>query len=143
MKPRWVVCEDGDEYRTRFASFLGREFEFVAARDFASAQAALAGAAGLLLDLDFRRTDPGLLVDERGHPAAPGDRARAAEVQGIFILRALRQRGVRIPALLCADLDDARHVDELVRDLAPLQIVAGSEAIDSIARRMRAAAARS
>jgi hypothetical protein len=140
MKPRWVVCEDGDEYRTRFASFLGREFEFTAAGDFASAHAAAAGAAGLLLDLDFRRTDPALLVDERGNRASPGERVRAAEVQGIFILRALRRRGVRLPALLCADLDDATQIDELLRELSPLQIVAGSEGIDSIARRMRAAA---
>jgi hypothetical protein len=141
MKPRWIVCEDGDEYRARFASFLGREFEFTPARDLASAEAAAPGAAGLLLDLDFRRTDPALLVDEGGDPVGPGERSRAAEVQGIFILRALRKRGVRLPALLCADLDDSRQVEELIRDLAPLQIVAGSEGIDSIARRMRAAGA--
>ena len=95
---------------------------------------------GLLLDLDFRRTDAHLLVDERGDAQprlSAGERKRLAEVQGILILRALRARGVALPALLFADLDDARQIDGLVRELGPLQVVAGSEGIGTIAQRMR------
>ena len=64
MKPRWIVCEDGDEYLTRFSRFLGDRFEFTPASDLSDALAAAPGAQGLLLDLDFRRTDPARLVDE-------------------------------------------------------------------------------
>ena len=140
MKPRFIVCEDGDEYRTRFLRFLGGEFELTPARDLASAEAAASGATGLLLDLDFRRTEPALLVDEAGcaRPQLPeGERERLSEVQGILILRALRARGIHLPALLFADLDDARQVEDLTRALGPLQVVPGSEGIRGIAQRMR------
>ena len=84
-RPRFVVCEDGTEYLERFSRFLGDDFTFVAAADFESARAAAAGADGLLLDLDFRRTPPDRLIDERG--AVPGGldperRRRLAETQG-------------------------------------------------------------
>jgi hypothetical protein len=69
--PRFVVCEDGREYLDRFTRFLGDEFVFVPALDFAAARAAAAGADGVLLDLDFRRTPPDRLVDEHG-PVPPG-----------------------------------------------------------------------
>jgi hypothetical protein len=140
VKPRWIVCEDGDEYLTRFSRFLGDRFEFTPASDLDGALAAIPGAQGLLLDLDFRRTDPARLVDESGvaqPQRAAGERARLSEVQGIFILRALRSRGVLLPALLCADLDDAERVARLQSDLAPLQIVPGSEGVFAIAERMR------
>jgi hypothetical protein len=126
-----VVCEDGSEYSERFRRFLGGEFEFVRAANFGEALAAVSGAQGLLLDLDFRRS--ALLVDESG---APAPRA-AADVQGILILRALRSRGVRLPALLFADLDDAQRVVRLESELAPLQIVSSSEGLPRIAERLR------
>ena len=56
MKKRWIVCEDGDEYLSRFRRFLGDEFEFAPARDLreaiASWQATLPG-----LDLVAAGTD--------------------------------------------------------------------------------------
>ncbi|MCA1826350.1 MAG: hypothetical protein ABR567_15510 [Myxococcales bacterium] len=128
-----VVCEDGNEYSERFRRFLGEEFEFVRAANFGEALKAAAGARGLLLDLDFRRTDPSLLVDESG---APASRA-AAEVQGILILRALRSRGVKLPALLFADLDDRERAARLETELAPLEILSSSEGLPRIADRLR------
>ncbi len=120
--PRFVVCEDGSEYIDRFRRFLGDAFEFVAANDLAAAEAAANGtppARGLLFDLDFRRTPPERLVDERGATGvAPdeGTRRRLVESQGIFILRALRARGVGLPAMLFADLDDAAQAAFLERN---------------------------
>src|SRR5581483_12222103 len=105
----FVVCEDGAEYTERFRRFLGSQFRFVRAGHFAEALALADGAVALLLDLDFRRTQPALLVDERGESGARS----TADVQGILILRALRARGVTLPALLFADLDDAERAARL------------------------------
>ena len=140
MKPRWIVCEDGDEYLSRFRRFLGQQFEFVAAGDLQEVLRALPGAAGLLLDLDFRRADPARLVDESGAARprlAAGERSRLAEVQGVLILRALRSRGVDLPALLCADFDDSAQAKRLEQELAPLAVVPGNEAVASIGERLR------
>ena len=146
-RPRFVVCEDGTEYLDRFRRFLGDAFEFVAAGDFAAALAAAVpdggAAAGLLLDLDFRRTPPAKLIDEGG-AAVPagldaGSRRRLAETQGILILRQLRARGVALPALLFADLDDPDQARFLERTLAPLTIVSSRLGIVEIAALMRAA----
>ena len=123
--PRFVVCEDGTEYLDRFSRFLGDDFTFVPAADFESARACAAGADGLLLDLDFRRTPPQRLVDERGVVPAGLDaerRRRLAETQGILILRQLRADGVTLPAVLFADLDDDERARYLERTLAPLTI---------------------
>src|SRR5713101_7713318 len=102
-----------------------------------------AGAAGLLLDLDFRRADPARLVDESGAARArlsAGERSRLAEVQGVLILRALRGRGVGLPALLCADLDDPAQVQRLEEELRPLTVVPGTEPVARIGDRLRAPA---
>jgi hypothetical protein len=136
--PTFIVCEDGTEYVERFRRFLGAAFSFVSAADLGAALAAVeaAGAGGgaavdgVLLDLDFRRTPPERLVDERGRPLAgahvdEGTRRRLVESQGIFILRALRARGVVLPAVLFADLADAEQARFLERTLAPL-VVASS-----------------
>jgi hypothetical protein len=142
MRPRWIVCEDGDEYVSRFRRFLGSEFDFVPARDLGEALRAAPGAAGLLLDLDFRRADPASLVDETGTARATlaaGERRRLSEVQGVLILRALRGRGVRLPALLCADLDDPAQVRRLEEELRPLTVVPGSEGVPAIGERLRRA----
>jgi hypothetical protein len=140
MKPRWIVCEDGDEYLSRFRRFLGQEFEFVPAGDLQDVLRAAPGAAGLLLDLDFRRADPARLVDETGAARADlaaGERRRLAEVQGVLILRALRGRGIVLPALLCADLDEAAQARQLEEELAPLAVVPGSEGVARIGERLR------
>ena len=141
-RPRFVVCEDGTEYLDRFQRFLGDAFEFSPARDFESALAAAAGTQGVLLDLDFRRTPPERLVDESG--AAPpdldaGSRRRLTETQGILILRQLRARGVKLPALLFADIDDSEQARFLERTLAPLTIVPYRLGIVEVAALMRAA----
>ena len=87
-----------------------------------------------MLDLDFRRTDPALLVDEAGAPAPKS----SAEIQGILILRALRSRGVKLPALLFADLDDSVRIARLQAELAPLEVVSSGEGLAEIARRLEA-----
>jgi hypothetical protein len=137
---RWIVCEDGDEYFSRFRRFLGGEFEFVAAKDFESALRHVNGAAGIILDLDFARADPAVLVDESGRtteqlPAE--ERSRLAEMQGVLILRALRRRGIAIRALLCADLDDPAQVRRLEEELRPVEVVPGSESVRRIGERLR------
>ena len=129
-RPCFVVCEDGAEYIERFRRFLGGSFAFVPAGDLGGALEAIAAGAvdGVLLDLDFRRTPPERLVDESGRALAQvdeGTRRRLAASQGILILRALRARGVPLPAVLFADLADAEQAGFLERTLAPL-VVASS-----------------
>src|SRR6185503_6556157 len=124
-RPRFIVCEDGREYMDRFTRFLGDDFAFVAAADFAGARAAAAGADGLLLDLDFRRTPTAHLVDERGPVTTDLDddrRRRLTETQGILILRQLRAAGITLPAVLFADVDDGERARYLERTLAQLAI---------------------
>jgi hypothetical protein len=129
----FIVCEDGAEYTERFRRFLGAQFAFERAGHFAEALALVSRGRGLLLDLDFRRTSPALLVDERG-ASAP---SALAEVQGILILRALRARGVGLPALLFADLDDRARVARLEAELSPLRVVPSSEGLPRIAQLLR------
>jgi hypothetical protein len=118
----FLVCEDGSEYTDRFKRFLGAQFRFLRAGHFEEALALAGGADALLLDLDFRRTP---------------DKGGATEVQGILILRALRSRGVALPTVLFADLDDAAHAARLERELAPLRIVPGSAGLPRIAQLLR------
>jgi hypothetical protein len=129
----FIVCEDGAEYTDRFRRFLGSHFSFVRAGHFADALSLSPGACGVLLDLDFRRTSSALLVDERGERAD----GSASEVQGILILRALRARGIRLPALLFADLDDAGRSARLEAELAPLRVVPSSAGLAQIAQLLR------
>jgi len=145
-KPRFIVCEDGREYLDRFQRFLGASFDLVPVSDYAGARAAAGdGVAGILLDLDFRRTPPDRLVNGDGPAPSgmdPGTRARLAETQGILILRRLRAEGVRLPAILFADLDDAAQALFLTETLAPLSIVSSRVGLPEIAARMRACYAR-
>jgi class 3 adenylate cyclase len=139
-RPLFVVCEDGTEYIHRFQRFLGESFDFVAARDFATARAVLVGADGLLLDLDFRRTPPERLIDEQGRSAAAvdaGTRARLAETQGILILRRLRAEGVATPAILFADIDDARQAAFLQQTLPPLTLAPSRLGLRELAALLR------
>ncbi len=141
-RPRFVVCEDGSEYVQRFRRFLGDAFDFLPAQDWAEARAAAAGAAGVLLDLDFRRTPPERLVDERGPAPTPldaGTRARLAETQGILILRQLRAAGIGCPAILFADFEDAEQRRYLEATLAPLTIAGSRLGLAEIATLLKAA----
>lgn len=141
VKPRLVVCEDGAEYVDRFRRFLGDAFDFTPAGDFAAALAACAGADGLLLDLDFRRTPAERLVDEGGATALArdaGTRHRLSQSQGILVLRALRARGVGLPAILFADLGDAQQASFLEQSLAPLVVASSSTGLREIAALVRA-----
>jgi hypothetical protein len=144
VKPVLVVCEDGDEYTTRFARLLGQEIEFVRAGTHAEAVRLLsAGALAILLDLDFRRSIPTELVDETGTAHAvlsDGERRRLADIQGILILRALRGAGITAPAILFADLDESSRGEYLATTLAPLTILPSSESLPAIAERIRALA---
>jgi hypothetical protein len=101
--------------------------------------------AGLVLDLDFRRTPREQLVDEGGAalsvPSA-GEQHRVACVQGLLILRALRGRGVTLPALLCTDIDDPGQLEHLEHELAPLAVVPSTESLPRLAQRLRSLAAR-
>lgn len=137
---RFVVCEDGQEYTDRFTRMLGASFRFERAGSFAEARAALATpAAGLLLDLDFRRTPSEQLVDEAGQARAglaAGERQRLAAVQGLLVLRALRAQGLTTPALLFADLDDVAQVAHLQATLAPVEVLSSRIGLDIIARRL-------
>ena len=141
-RPRWLVCEDGTEYIDRLQRFLGGEFAFERVTDAAALLAAAAAgpAAGVIMDLDFRRTPDDLLDDEdgrSGQPLSPEERSRLTESQGIFVLRALRRAGSRLPAILCADLEDPAQVAFLERTLGPLAVAPSSESITALARRMR------
>lgn len=128
-RPLFLVCEDGTEYIERFERFLGDDFRFVRS---ASLQALLgdlaqhAPIAGILLDLDFRRTDEALLVDVEGRAnncQSKAESARLAANQGIFILSALRKREIDIAVLLFADIGDAAQRAQLERRFSPLYLV--------------------
>jgi hypothetical protein len=138
---RILICEDGREYLDRFVRFFGDELSFERVEDLGGALAACRqGAAGLLLDLDFRRLPPTRLVDEAGQSAPdrlPDEARRLAEVQGVLILRGLRAAGVTLPALLFADLDDPARVAFLERTLAPLAVISGGEGLSSVGDRLR------
>ncbi len=135
----FLVIEDGREYIDRFTRLLGADFRFrfLRAGHAAEARALLAAdaVAGLLLDLDFRRTPVQHLVDDDGHCGlSDHDRPRVAGVQGILIARALRRAGVTLPALLFADLEDPEQISFLQTDLAPLRVVPSSVGLQEIAR---------
>lgn len=145
MNPLFLVCEDGDEYTQRFERFLGGKFRFQRAPDARSADRTLQAeaVAGLLLDLDFRRTPPDLLMGEAGvpsRPPSPDERARWSASQGILILQYLRGRGSLVPALLFADLDDPEQVAFLQASLAPLTVISSREGLAQIAARLHALA---
>ena len=145
--PRFVVCEDGTRVPRPLQPLPGRRLRRSSRRrDFESARAAAAGADGLLLDLDFRRTPPERLVDERGRragrPRRRTRRRRLAETQGILILRQLRAAGVTLPAVLFADLDDDERARFLERTLAPLTIGSSHLGIREIGALLRRRARR-
>jgi hypothetical protein len=140
--PLFLVCEDGDEYIQRFERFLGRERRFLRVGSGAEAEAALAKepVIGLLLDLDFRRSPASQLLGESGPPTSSPtteELARWSAMQGILILQHLRRQGVKLPALLFADLDDREQSDYLEETLAPLTVVGSREGLAQLAARLR------
>ena len=145
-QPLFLVCEDGDEYTQRFERFLHRAFRFLRVSDGRQAERSCRSepAAGILLDLDFRRLPPASLLGEVGPPAqppTPEESARWSATQGILILQFLRSRGLGLPALLFADLDDAAQTAYLESTLAPLTIVGSREGLAQLAARLRALSA--
>lgn len=143
LAPLFLVCEDGHEYSERFERFLGQRFRFARAATWREVDAALARETprALLLDLDFRRVPGDALLGESGPPGAPPtpeQRARWSATQGILLVRYLRARGVDLPALLFADLDDAGQVAFLEETLAPLWVVSSREGMGQIAERLAA-----
>jgi hypothetical protein len=143
--PLFLVCEDGHEYLERFERFLHREFGFLRVASGRDAEAAVrtSGAVGLLVDLDFRRVPAADLLGEDGPPARPPsseERTRWSATQGILIVQYLRKRGVALPALLFADLDDREQAAFLERTLAPLSVVSSREGLAQLAARLRAMA---
>lgn len=142
LAARFLVCEDGSEYVDRFNRFLAPRFTFTRVGDFGELceylgrqSAREERSAGLLLDLDFRRTPSAKLVDELGQPAvivSDDDHRRIASLQGIAILSALRRQGSRLPAILFADLDDAAQCAYLRSALRPLDILASSIGLNAL-----------
>ena len=134
-----MVCEDGHEYTERFERMLGAHFHFVRAGHFAEARSALAQpVAGLLLDLDFRRTPAAHLVDEagqehagagrRGAPA-PGRRAGIARAAGAAVSR--RER----PRRCCSPIwTTPGQVEHLQATLAPMRVLSSRIGLDVVAR---------
>jgi hypothetical protein len=140
--PLFLVCEDGDEYTERFQRFLHREFRFLRLADGHELESAAKQqhAAGILLDLDFRRLAPIRLMGEAGPVSVEPtteERTRWSATQGILILQHLRGRGIGLPALLFADLDDPSQVAYLERTLAPLEVVDSREGLGQLATRLR------
>lgn len=142
MRPRWLICEDGREYLDRFVRFLGAEFDFAHALDGEALleRLAEAPAAGVILDLDFRRTPPERLVDEGGQSGAALADARRrvlAERQGVLILRLLRARGYAGPVILFADFEDQDQAAYLEETLGPLRVAPGHEGLRETAEHMK------
>ena len=140
--PRFLVCEDGDEYIQRFARFLASRFEFVATRSHRQLSERLVASrpvAGILLDLDFRRTPLSELIDESGRTLA----SAASQVQydlttqqGICILAALRREGCAIPAILFADIESPTQTDYLAKRLGPLEVVPSSVGLGELSEKL-------
>jgi len=108
-----LVVEDGDEYSTTFARFLGAPFEVERAGHGAEALDRLARApyALLFLDMRFDRLDPSLLLGDLAGTTErfDGDPVRARQFleahQGTYVLEAIRAAGHRLPALFSYDFD--------------------------------------
>jgi hypothetical protein len=146
--PRFLVCEDGDEYVRRFVRFLASRFEFVATGSHRELSAQLGSSrpvAGILLDLDFRRTPLSDLVDERGQALTSAmsqvQRGLAAQ-QGICILTALRHEGCVTPAILFADIESPARAEYLVKRLGPLEVVASSVGLGELSEKLAGLARR-
>jgi hypothetical protein len=141
-RPRFLLCEDGSEYLERFERFLGARFEFVQSRSFSALISQLERhqpIAGILLDLDFRRTDASRLVDSEGQPishSSEQERARLVSNQGIAILASLRRVGCCIPVLLFADIEDQRQREYLEAKFAPLELIASHVGLNELHRRL-------
>jgi hypothetical protein len=140
--PRFLVCEDGDEYIQRFVRFLASRFDFVASQSHRQLTEQLVSSrpvAGILLDLDFRRAPRSELIDERGQAlasAASQVQHDLAAQQGICILAAVRREGCVTPAILFADIENPAQTDYLVRRLGPLEVVSSSVGLGELSEKL-------
>jgi len=136
--PRFIVCEDGDEYVRRFTRFLSPRFAFSRANDYVTLCDLLEShpaVTGLLFDLDFRRTPVERLVDELGGKALPAtdeEQRHIAANQGIAMICALRHRGNQTPIILFADLESDKQLEFLTRTLSPLQVAPSSLGLNEL-----------
>lgn len=127
-KPRFLVCEDGNEYLERFERFLGARYDFLQSRCASELVAHLTlppAPVALLLDLDFRRTELTALIDGEGRALSTAnseERKRLVANQGIAILSCVRRLPNPAPALLFADMTKAQQ-SFLEQRFAPLTIV--------------------
>jgi len=141
-RPRFLVCEDGDEYIQRFVRFLAARFDFVATRSHHELSEQLASSqpiAGILLDLDFRRTPLADLIDEKGQAMARAASQVQQDLiaqQGICILTALRRQGCPTPAILFADLESSAQTDYLTVRLGPLEVVPSSVGLGELSKKL-------
>jgi CheY-like chemotaxis protein len=127
MKQRILVVEDGHEYIENLQRFLGDGFDFTRAGDGEAALAALAGGAWDVIYLDMRFDRAPRLLGDLATLAArfAGDGGRAQRFlednQGTYILAAIREAGVRTPALFSYDFDgEPRRFANLQRRHGPL-----------------------
>ncbi|HMA91734.1 MAG TPA: hypothetical protein VKP30_03565 [Polyangiaceae bacterium] len=140
--PRFLLCEDGDEYRERFERFLGARFRFIQSKHGAELLSHLQDyqpIAGVLLDLDFRRTDDSLLVGGDGRPfsgTSREERARIVANQGIAILASIREKHWQTPVLLFADIHDTRQRTYLERAFAPVELIPSHVGLNELQRRL-------
>ena len=120
MKPRWIVCEDGDEYLTRFSRFLGDRFEFTPASDLSAALTAAPGAQGLLRE---RRHFDGMHIEMQQAGMIPG---RGVALQDLVEHRH-RLQGVgalgRLAGLEVPHLPGRLVHDRIDEDAADVEIV--------------------
>jgi len=141
-RPLFIVCEDGGEYLERFERFLGADFEFMSAPNFSTLVAKLAQhepVTGVLLDLDFRRSDRASLVDEHGRSIAQAGKESLTQYivnQGLFILAGLRELGIATPILLFADIDDVQQHAYIKRTFAPVELVPSHVGLKEIRERL-------
>jgi len=141
---RFLLCEDGREYLERFERFLGERFDFIQSRDYATLLTHLEQyqpIAGVLLDLDFRRTETSRLVDVGGRPVSHlgrEDLSRLVANQGIAILANLRREGWRTAVFLFADIADLQQREYLVERYPPVELIDSHVGLNELQLRFEA-----
>jgi len=122
---RVLIVEDGTEYIERARRWMGEGFSFQ--------RAGCGGEACRLLDedsydvvwldMDFRRTNPDLLLGEPESPRrgdSSAEEAHLAEHQGLYILSALRSAGHTLPVIFSHDFSEMpKRWSRLVQRLGP------------------------
>ncbi len=128
--PRVLVVEDGHEYITTLARYLGGSFDFLRAGDGHEALARLEAETWdvVFLDMRFDRTPAGQLLGDLAETADRfnGDAHRATrfleEHQGTYVLAALREAGWGLPVVMSYDFDsEPRRWTHLERRYHPIR----------------------